>query len=69
MIQYALHNASYLDAAKHYYKVWETPTIKAETEGRGRTVGYTSIPLKQSLANLVTDAGAHHLLRRACLAQ
>jgi 26S proteasome regulatory subunit N5 len=38
MIQYALHNASYLDAAKHYYKVWETPSIKAETEGRGKTV-------------------------------
>ncbi|KAG8713199.1 hypothetical protein FRC11_012993 [Ceratobasidium sp. 423] len=36
MIKYALHNASYLDAAKHYYKVWETPSIKAETEGRGR---------------------------------
>ncbi|CAE6450231.1 unnamed protein product [Rhizoctonia solani] len=37
MIKYALHNASYLDAAKHYYKVWETPSIKAETEGRGRS--------------------------------
>ncbi|CAE6470744.1 unnamed protein product [Rhizoctonia solani] len=37
MIQFALHNASYLDAAKHYYKVWETPSIKAETDGRGRT--------------------------------
>ncbi|CAE7080397.1 unnamed protein product [Rhizoctonia solani] len=36
MIKYALHNASYLDAAKHYYKVWETPSIKSETEGRGR---------------------------------
>ncbi|KAG8759146.1 hypothetical protein FRC12_009835 [Ceratobasidium sp. 428] len=36
MIQYALHHASYLDAAKHYYKVWETPSIKAETEGRGK---------------------------------
>ncbi|QRW24794.1 26S proteasome non-ATPase regulatory subunit 12 [Rhizoctonia solani] len=23
--------------AKHYYKVWETPSIKAETEGRGRS--------------------------------
>ncbi|ELU40554.1 26S proteasome non-ATPase regulatory subunit 12 [Rhizoctonia solani AG-1 IA] len=38
MIKYALHNASYLDAAKHYYKVWETPSIKAETEGRGRSL-------------------------------
>ncbi|CAE6450874.1 unnamed protein product [Rhizoctonia solani] len=37
MIKFALYNASYLDAAKHYYKVWETPSIKAETEGRGRS--------------------------------
>ncbi|QRW11889.1 26S proteasome non-ATPase regulatory subunit 12 [Ceratobasidium sp. AG-Ba] len=38
MIQFALHHASYLDAAKYYYKVWETPSIKAETEGRGKSV-------------------------------
>ncbi|THH02597.1 hypothetical protein EW026_g267 [Hermanssonia centrifuga] len=36
MIQYALHHSEYLDAAKHYYKVWETPTIKAEETGRGK---------------------------------
>ncbi|KAH9944178.1 PCI-domain-containing protein [Epithele typhae] len=28
MIQFALHESAYLDAAKYYYKVWETPTIK-----------------------------------------
>ncbi|KAH9846866.1 PCI-domain-containing protein [Lenzites betulinus] len=36
MIQYALHAGSYLDAAKHYHKVWETPTIKEDVNGRGR---------------------------------
>ncbi|KAI0706150.1 PCI-domain-containing protein [Cytidiella melzeri] len=36
MIQYALQHSEYLDATKHYYKIWETPTIKAEETGRGR---------------------------------
>ncbi|KAG8986813.1 hypothetical protein FRB94_002648 [Tulasnella sp. JGI-2019a] len=36
MIQFALHHASYLDAAKYFHKVWETPIIKEETEGRGK---------------------------------
>ncbi len=38
MIQYALQHSEYLDATKYYYKVWETPTIKAETTGRGKEV-------------------------------
>ncbi|KAH9898160.1 hypothetical protein C8Q73DRAFT_663927 [Cubamyces lactineus] len=36
MIQYALHQSSYLDAAKYYHKVWETPTIKEDVNGRGK---------------------------------
>ncbi|KAH9948172.1 PCI-domain-containing protein [Amylocystis lapponica] len=36
MIQYDLQQSAYLDAAKHYYKVWETPSIKEEVNGRGR---------------------------------
>lgn len=38
MIQFALHHASYLDAAKYFHKVWETPTIKEDTEVRGKEV-------------------------------
>jgi 26S proteasome regulatory subunit N5 len=38
MIQYALQHSEYLDATKYYYKVWETPSIKADTNGRGREV-------------------------------
>ena len=41
MIQYALYQSSYLDAAKHYHKVWETPTIKEDVNGRGREVSDT----------------------------
>ncbi|CCM04205.1 uncharacterized protein FIBRA_06371 [Fibroporia radiculosa] len=36
MIQYALKQSAYLDAAKHYHKVWETPSVKEDVVGRGR---------------------------------
>jgi len=36
MIQYALHNREYLDAAKHYHKIWETPSVKDDTTEKGR---------------------------------
>ncbi|KAG8970673.1 hypothetical protein FRC03_004055 [Tulasnella sp. 419] len=36
MIQFALHSSAYLDVAKYFYKIWETPIIKEEVDGRGR---------------------------------
>ncbi|KAF8531920.1 26S proteasome non-ATPase regulatory subunit 12 [Gautieria morchelliformis] len=36
MIQFALHQTAYLDVAKHYYKIWETPSIKTDESGKGR---------------------------------
>jgi hypothetical protein len=39
MIQHALHGSSYLDCAKFYHKVWETPSIKADTADKGKAVG------------------------------
>jgi len=39
MIQHALHHDSYLDIAKYYYKVWETPSIKEDTTNKGKAVG------------------------------
>ncbi|OCH88783.1 hypothetical protein OBBRIDRAFT_836297 [Obba rivulosa] len=36
MIRFALKHNAYLDAAKYYYKNWETPSIKEEVDGRGR---------------------------------
>ena len=38
MIQHALHNDSYLDAAKYYEKVWHTASIKEDVDNKGRTV-------------------------------
>ncbi|KAF8330428.1 PCI-domain-containing protein [Cantharellus anzutake] len=36
MIQHALHSSSYLDAAKYYYKLWETPSVKADEQEKGK---------------------------------
>ncbi|KAG6821373.1 hypothetical protein H0H93_014170 [Arthromyces matolae] len=36
MIQHALHQSSYLDVAKYYQKVWETPSVKDDTENQGQ---------------------------------
>jgi 26S proteasome regulatory subunit N5 len=38
MIQHALHQDEYLDVAKFYYKVWETPSIKEDTNSKGKAV-------------------------------
>jgi len=36
MIQHALHHSAYLDVAKYYYKVWETPSIKEDVSDKGK---------------------------------
>jgi 26S proteasome regulatory subunit N5 len=38
MIQHALHRGEYLDVAKHYYKVWETPSIMEDKSDKGKAV-------------------------------
>jgi len=60
MIQYALNKNEYLDVAKHYYKVWETPSIKEDTKGKGKAVRWTSnsalsvyVTLTQALEHIV----------------
>ncbi|KAJ7293085.1 hypothetical protein C8J57DRAFT_1268083 [Mycena rebaudengoi] len=37
MIQHALHSSAYLDVAKYYYKVWETPSIKEDENDKGKS--------------------------------
>ncbi|KAH9960789.1 PCI-domain-containing protein [Lactifluus volemus] len=37
MVQYGLRHHAYLDVAKYYHKVWETPSIKEDTNGKGKT--------------------------------
>lgn len=38
MVQHALQQSSYLDVAKYYHKVWETPSIKEDVSGKGKVV-------------------------------
>ena len=40
MVQYGLRHHSYLDVAKYYHKVWETPSIKEDVGGKGKTVRF-----------------------------
>jgi len=37
MVQYGLRNHAYLDVAKFYHKVWETPSIKEDVNDKGKT--------------------------------
>jgi 26S proteasome regulatory subunit N5 len=36
MIQHALHGSLFLSVAKYYYKIWETPSIKSDPDGKGK---------------------------------
>ena len=38
MIQHALRHSEYLDVAKYYQKVWETPSVKEDVNGAGKQV-------------------------------
>ena len=38
LIQHALHSSAYLDVAKYYHKIWETPSVKEDESGKGRVV-------------------------------
>ena len=69
MIQYALKHSAYLDAAKYWYKVWETPTIKEEVDARGRHVriiryltSMDSLPISRLWNILSTTWFLHHMI-------
>ena len=38
MILHALHQKEYLDVAKYYEKIWETPSVKEDEKGKGKAV-------------------------------
>jgi 26S proteasome regulatory subunit N5 len=45
MIQHALNQDAYLDVAKYYYKVWETPSIKEDVANKGKAVCFSLLPI------------------------
>ena len=58
MVQYGLHHHAYLDVAKYYHKVWETPSIKEDVTGKGKTV---SFDLPYPPIELELDDSSRHL--------
>ena len=69
MIQYALQHDAYLDVAKYYYKVWETPSIKEDVADKGRAV--RTVPLLPYFKPLKLCSGsrAYCLLHRPSTTQ
>ncbi len=65
MIQYALYQSAYLDAAKYYYKVWETPSIKEDVDGRGREVSRFWPSVRLQTLTVYSGTRAHRVLYRA----
>ena len=57
MVQYGLRHHAYLDVAKNYHKVWETPSIKEDVSGKGKTV---SFDLPYTLIVLELDVFSRH---------
>lgn len=49
MIQFALHESAYLNVAKYYYKIWETPSIKEDENGKGRQVSNSQATSGQAI--------------------
>jgi hypothetical protein len=57
MVQYGLRHHAYLDVAKYYHKVWETPSIKEDVSGKGKTV---SFDLPYTVIVLELDVSSRH---------
>ena len=49
MIEYALHGKEYLDVAKYYHSIWETPTIKEDATGKGREVSLVVAQMQECM--------------------
>lgn len=69
LIEHALHSSSYLDVAKYYHKIWETPAVKEDENGKGRVVCFRSIISFDVVNVRHPGIGAHSVLRCPCLAR
>lgn len=66
MIQQALHQSAYLDVAKYYEKVWDTPSIK-EDESKSRAVSILDDPSCKSFYRRTLGSRTHRILRCSCV--
>jgi hypothetical protein len=69
MIQHALHGDGYLDCAKYYHKIWETPSIKKDAEGKGRDVSTMRHFSVSVMLTPMVGPGKHRVLRGPCAAR
>ena len=66
LIQHALHSSAYLDVAKYYHKIWETPSVKEDESGKGRVVSSKSA-FRSCVVNLrLPGFGAYCILCCPC---
>jgi len=66
LIQHALHSSAYLDVAKYYHKIWETPSVKEDESGKGRVVRF-KFTIHSRVVNLQFQGfGTYCVLRRPC---
>jgi len=66
LIQHALHSSAYLDVAKYYHKIWETPSVKEDENGKGRVVRF-KLMVRSRIVNMkLPGFGTYCVLRRPC---
>lgn len=62
LTEHALHSNSYLDVAKYYHKIWETPSVKEDESGKGRVVCSCSTVSSRAVNMRHPGFGAHSVL-------
>lgn len=65
MVQYALHENAYLNVAKYYYKIWETPSIKEDEDGKGREVSRQRFVYCRKVDGIFVDTGTNRVLHHS----
>jgi hypothetical protein len=66
LTEHALHSSSYLDVAKYYHKIWETPSVKEDESGKGRVVCSRSTVSSGIINVRYSGLGTHSVLRCPC---
>lgn len=66
LILHALHSSAYLDVAKYYHKIWETPSVKEDETGKGRVVCPRPISCSGVINVQHSGSGTHSILRCPC---
>ena len=69
LIQHALHSSAYLDVAKYYHKIWETPSVKEDESDKGRVVCFKLAVYSRVVNFPLPGFGTYRVLRCPCPAR